>query len=260
MILVDTHTHIYLKEFDSDRDAVIKKSINEGVKYLFLPNIDSTSVNNMISVCKSFPDNCFPFIGLHPTSVKGNFQDELNIVDDWIRKYKFFAVGETGIDLYWDKSYAKEQEIAFRHQIELSLKYDLPIIIHSRNSIEEIISIVSERQYNNLRGIFHCFPGSADQAHKIINLGFLLGIGGVVTFKNSSLSEVVRAVELKNIVFETDSPYLAPVPFRGKRNESSYIKLIAKKVAEIKDVPTDSVAEITTQNAKKLFDSENFNI
>jgi len=224
---------------------------------MLLPNIDSSSVAGMIDLCKEFPGNCFPMMGLHPTSVKENYTEELELVDEWLKRKKFYGIGETGIDLYWDKTFVREQEMAFIHQIELAKKYELPLVIHSRNSFEKIYSIVLKQNSPELKGVFHCFTGNINQAYKIIDLGFMLGIGGVVTFKNSGLDKVVEKIDLKNIILETDSPFLTPVPFRGKRNESAYTFYIAEKVAELKNKTLEEVAEITTNNANQLFKFRN---
>lgn len=253
MILTDTHAHLYLKEFSHDRQKVITTAIEKNVRYILLPNIDSSTIGGMLNLCDMFPKNCFPMIGLHPTSVKSDFKDELKTVEQWLEKRKFYAIGEIGIDLYWDKSFAKEQEIAFRHQINLAKKNNLPIVIHSRYSFIEIHKIVKDLNTSELTGVFHCFTGSLEEANKIIDLGFMLGIGGVLTFKNSGLDKIVEKIDLKHIILETDSPYLTPVPFRGKRNESAYISYIAEKLAEIKNISIKEVAEITTKNAMDLF-------
>ncbi len=253
MILTDTHTHLYLHEFDNDRDEVIGKSISKGVKYMLLPNIHDTTINDLLSLVKKYPGNCFPMIGLHPTSVNKDYKKKLEIIKGYFEKEKFYAVGETGIDLYWDKSHQKLQEEAFRYQIEMALKYDLPIVIHQRNSYEEILKILQDKNKPALKGVFHCFTGTPAQADEIINMGFLLGIGGVLTFKNSRLSETIKNIDLSNIVLETDSPFLAPHPYRGKRNESAYTYLVAKKLADVKNKALEEIAKITTVNAKKLF-------
>ncbi len=253
MIITDTHTHLYLQEFDKDRNQVIENAINAGVRYMLLPNIDSKSIDGMLAVCDSFPNNCFPMIGLHPTNVDANFLMELENVERWLSKRKFIAIGETGIDLYWDKTHKGEQIDAFKFQIELAKKNDLPIVIHSRESMAEIISILEEINSDNLRGVFHCFNGTLVEAKRVIEMGFLLGIGGVVTFKNSGLDQIVSAIDLAKIVLETDSPYLTPAPFRGKRNESAYTTFVNQKMAEIKDITIEEVATITSDNARKLF-------
>ena len=253
MILIDTHTHLYLEEFADDRSEVVNNAITKGVKYMLLPNIDRSSVSGMLDLCEKFPGNCFPMMGLHPTSVKEDYLSELEIVEEWLDKKKFYGIGETGIDLYWDKTFHKEQEITFSHQIELAKKHKLPIVIHSRNSYQEIYAILKKLNSPELTGVFHCFTGNQEQANEIIKLGFKLGIGGVVTFKNSGLDKVVDKIDLEHIILETDSPYLTPVPFRGKRNESAYIFNVAQKIAEIKNKPIEKIAEITTNNATRLF-------
>lgn len=253
MILTDTHTHLYLDAFNEDRYKVVQRAIDENVKSLLLPNIDSNSVGGMLELCDTFPGHCFPMIGLHPTSVKDNFQQELDSIAKWIGKRKFVAIGEIGIDLYWDKSYFDKQEQAFRFQVELALANEIPVVIHSRDSFDEIISILEDYKTRGLKGVFHCFTGTTEQAYKAIEFGFLLGIGGVVTFKNSGLDKVIEQIETRHLLLETDSPFLAPVPFRGKRNESTYINIIANKVAEIKKATKEEIAKITTQNAIQLF-------
>jgi TatD DNase family protein len=253
MLLIDTHTHLYLEEFDTDRNEMVERAIDSGVQKMLLPNIDSGSINGLMSLCKTFPENCLPMMGLHPTSVKENFEEELKIVDEWLERKKFIAIGETGIDLYWDKTHQNEQEIAFIHQINLAKKNKLPIVIHSRNSFDELFTVLEEHNSPDLTGVFHCFSGNLDQAEKIIEMGFYLGIGGVITFKNSGLDKVIDELALDRIILETDAPFLAPVPFRGKRNESAYIKIVAEKIAEIKNVNLESVAEITSANAAHLF-------
>ncbi len=253
--LTDTHTHLYREDFDLDRDEVIKKSIREGVTRFFLPNCDSGTIDLMMALTEKYPLYCFPMMGLHPCSVNENYKEELNIAEQWLhkQKQKFYAIGEIGIDLYWSTTYKKEQEIAFKKQIEWSLDLSLPIVIHSRNSFNEIYQILRLYSKRDLKGIFHCFSGTVEQAQIIIDLGFYLGIGGVVTFKNSGLDKVVEKIDLEHLVLETDSPYLAPVPHRGKRNESTYLPIIAKKIADIKQVSLHSVAKITTNNSKIIF-------
>ncbi|RLD76894.1 MAG: hydrolase TatD [Bacteroidetes bacterium] len=254
MILVDTHTHLFLEQFDEDRPEVIEESVKEGVQKLFIPNIDSSTTGKVVKMGKDYPGICYPIIGLHPTSVKENYRDELEDVEHWIIKEKFYGIGETGIDLYWDKTYRKEQEIAFRYQIDLAKKTGLPLIIHSRESFEEIFAIVDELNDDKLKGIFHSFTGTCEQANKILSYkGFKIGIGGIVTFKNSGLAEIVAKIGLEHLVLETDSPYLAPTPKRGKRNQSSYLPFIAQKIADVYHVDIKTVAKITTENAKNLF-------
>jgi TatD DNase family protein len=254
MVLTDTHTHLYSKEFDADRDLLIEKAITAGVSRFFMPNVDSESIPGMFQVEKKFPSNCFAMMGLHPCSVNNRYQQELQVIEYWLEKRTFTAVGEIGIDLYWDKTYFVQQQDAFRRQIELAKKYGIPYVIHSRNSFDEVMEIVTEFKGENIKAIFHCFSGNAEQAQQVIALGnFKLGIGGVVTFKNSGLDKVVEAVDLKHIVLETDAPYLAPVPHRGKRNEPDYLLQIAKKIAEIKNVTVEEVAEVTTRNSVEVF-------
>lgn len=252
-MLIDTHCHIYLHEFDEDREEMLTRSENEGVRYFFMPAIDSSTYQNMIDVEMANPGKCISMIGLHPCSVKEGFESELAFVESKLIERKYIAVGEIGLDFYWDKTFTNEQYNAFQKQIELALLYDLPIVIHSRNSIDECIRVVSQIQNGQLKGVFHCFSGNTEQAKQITDLGFYLGIGGVVTFKNSGLDKLVKEVDLKHIVLETDSPYLAPVPYRGKRNECSYLKYVTEKLSEIKEVSKDEIARITTSNAKKLF-------
>ncbi len=253
MILVDTHSHIYLNEFDNDREQVIKNAFSNNVTKILFPNIDSSTVAPLLKLTKEYPNNFFPMMGLHPTSVKNNYLEELKNVELWLEKEKFYAIGEIGIDLYWDKTFENQQIDAFEKQIELAIKHNLPIVIHTRNSFDKIYDIVKNYKNRKLRGVFHCFTGNIEQAKKIISLGFKLGIGGIVTFKNSGLDKVVQNVDLKNIILETDSPYLSPAPKRGKRNESANIIYIAEKIAQLHNVTIDKVAEITTQNAKELF-------
>lgn len=253
MFLTDTHTHLYLDAYNDDRKEMIERALEQNVKAMLLPNIDSSSIDGMMQLCAQFPKNCFPMMGLHPTSVKENYVKELELIENWLSKDKFYAVGEIGIDLYWDKTFQKEQEIAFIKQIELAKNYRLPIVIHMRDSFHEVYEIVRKHSSPELKGVFHCFTGTMDQAEKIIELNFLLGIGGVVTFKNTGLDKVVEKVDIKHLLLETDSPYLTPMPFRGKRNESTYTRLVAKKIAEIKKITIEEVAKITTFNANQLF-------
>ncbi len=252
-MLIDTHSHIYSEEFLHDRDEALQRAYSNGVKKIVLPNIDSGSIKHMLDLADAYPHLCYPLMGLHPTSVDEDYKDELQAVEYWLEKRKFYGIGEIGIDLYWDTKFVNEQKEAFRYQIQLAKKYNLPIVIHVRNSFDETLEIVAEEQDGSLRGIFHCFSGEETEAKKVIDLGFLLGIGGVLTFKNSSLDEVIKAVDIKNLVLETDTPYLAPVPKRGKRNESAYIVYVAQKIAEVYDVSVAKVAEITTSNARNLF-------
>jgi len=253
--LIDTHCHLYLDVFSDDIQQVMARAFKEGVGQFMLPAIDSTELENLLKLEKGWPEACFAMIGLHPCSVKASYKEELNLVKTWLRKRKFIAVGEIGLDYYWDKTFINEQKEAFSQQIEWALQYDRPIVIHSRSAIEDCISMVREQQKGNLKGIFHCFSDDRAAADRIIELGFYLGIGGVLTYKNSGLAEVIKDIPLEHIVLETDAPYLTPVPFRGKRNESSYIKYVAAKLAEVKGITVEEVAAITTKNAQKIFGS-----
>lgn len=254
MILTDTHTHLYSEQFKEDLDIVVKQSIDKGIARLFLPNIDSTSIDGMLELEKKYPENCFPMMGLHPCSVGENYLEELKIVENWLSKKDFCAIGEIGIDLYWDKTYLKEQQEAFRTQIKWAKEKNLPFVIHCRDAFDEIFEIMDELNDEKMKGVFHCFTGNIEQAKHIINYGgFKLGIGGVVTFKNAGLDKVVEQIELEHIVLETDSPYLAPAPYRGKRNESSYLYHIADKISDIYEVSVKEVARITTNNSKDIF-------
>ncbi|MBL7884016.1 MAG: TatD family hydrolase [Bacteroidia bacterium] len=254
MILTDTHTHLYSKDFENESEILIKNAIEKGISRFFMPNVDSESIAGMLQIEKKFPKNCFPMMGLHPCSVGAKYEQELSVVEYWFSKRNFIAVGEIGIDLYWDKTFFVQQQDAFRRQIQLAKKYNVPYIIHSRNSFDEVMQIVSEFKKDNTKAVFHCFSGNVEQAKQVIEAGsFKIGIGGVVTFKNSGLDKVVEAIDLKHIVLETDAPYLAPVPYRGKRNDPEYLLLIAQRIAEIKGITTEEVAAITTQNSKDVF-------
>jgi TatD DNase family protein len=249
----DTHAHIYSKEFDQDRDDVIRKCDSENIQRIYMPNVDHTSIDGMLEAENKWPAKCIPMMGLHPCSVKKDFERELYIVEEWLSKRKFCAVGEMGTDLYWDKTFWEEQKEAFKIQVAWAKKYNLPIVIHCRESMNETIGLVEELQDGKLGGIFHCFTGSAEQAEQITKLNFLLGIGGVSTFKKGGLDETLPAIGLDKIVLETDSPYLAPVPHRGKRNEPGYIPIIAAKIATLKNVSLEEVQNQTTKNANQLF-------
>ena len=253
MFLIDTHTHIYLPEFDSDRDEVVKRSVSNGVIKMLMPNIDVASVASMISAETRYPGICIPMIGLHPTSVKEDYIFQLDNLEKVFSEHKFIAIGEIGIDLFWDKTFLKEQLIALRRQISFALEKGLPVVIHSRDSFPEVFSVLEEFRGKGLKGVLHAFTGTLSDAEKAINLGFKLGIGGIVTFKNSGLENVVKLIGPENLVLETDSPYLAPVPHRGKRNESSYICIINKKLAEIFGMSEKEIAEITFANSTDLF-------
>jgi TatD DNase family protein len=253
MRLIDTHAHLYLEEFDQDIDNIINRSIRAEVDRIVLPNIDSLTLEPMDQLVKRFSENCFQLIGLHPTHVKENYLTELGNVLNKFEKDRYVGIGEIGIDLYWDKTYLKEQIYVFENQLSFALTNNLPVVIHARDSFEVIYESISKTEFTEVHGIFHAFAGNIEQAEKIIQKGYLIGIGGVVTFKNSKLAEVVKSVDLEHIVLETDSPYLTPAPYRGQRNESSYIRIIADKIAEVKGISVEQVAEVTTRNAIMLF-------
>ena len=253
MVLTDTHTHLYSDHFNEDLSLVMQRAFDSGVKRLFIPAIDSATTEAMYSLEKQYPDNVFLMMGLHPTSVKSNFEQELEHVKTEFSKRHFFAVGEIGIDLYWDKSNLENQKKAFKIQIKLAKKYKLPIVIHCRDAFDEIFKILESENDDDLFGIFHCFTGTEEQANKAISFNMKLGIGGVVTFKNGKIDTFLNKIDIKNIVLETDSPYLSPVPYRGKRNESSYLPLVCKKLAEIYQLSEEEISLITTQNSKDVF-------
>lgn len=253
MLLTDTHTHQYYQTDPVKREELMQRCLANGIERLFLPNVDSASIELIMSQVKAFPDNCFAMLGLHPCDVKANWQNELDTINAAIPENKIYAIGEIGIDLYWDKTFLTEQIEAFKIQINWAKKLKLPIVIHCRNAFDEVYQVLQEEQGDDLRGIFHCFTGALEQAQKVIALGFYLGIGGVVTYKNSGLDKVVEQVDLKHIVLETDSPYLTPVPYRGKPNESSYLIYVAQKVADLHQVSLETLAEITTENSKIIF-------
>ncbi len=253
MNLIDTHSHIYLSEFGNDSANMLERAEKEGVEKILMPAIDSSTHLQMLTMEEENKSSCFSMMGLHPCSVKENYRDELKIAGEYLEKRKFKAVGETGLDFYWDKTFTEQQYAAFHTQIEWALQYDIPVVIHSRNSTDECIKVIAEHQRGKLTGVFHCFSGNEMQAQQIIDLGLYLGIGGVVTFKNSGLDKVMSATGLEHIVMETDAPYLAPVPFRGKRNEPSYLKYVTEKLSEIKKMSIEEIAAITTANAEKLF-------
>jgi TatD DNase family protein len=253
MMFIDTHCHLYLPEFKDDIDSIIQRACQEDVRKFFLPAIDSSTCNDLLLLETKFPGTCYAMMGLHPCSVKENYLVELQLVEQWFNRRQFAAVGEIGLDFYWDRTYEKEQVHAFHQQIEWALHYDRPIVIHSRNAVEECIQIVKQRQTGNLKGIFHCFSGTYDEAIRIIDVGMYLGIGGVVTYKNAGLAEVISRISLDHIVLETDAPYLAPVPYRGKRNESSFLKYIIEKISVVKNVSATEVGDSTTKNANMLF-------
>jgi len=252
-MLTDTHTHLYSESFSDDRDEMMQRSFDVGVERFFIPAIDSKHTKAMYHLEKEYPQNVFLMMGLHPTSVKENYKNELDHVYEQFKKRKFYAVGEIGIDLYWDTSTLEIQQDAFRKQIQLAKEYRLPIVIHSRDSFDEVFEVLDSEKGEDLYGIFHCFTGTEEQAKKAISYNMKLGIGGVVTFKNGKIDTFLNKIDIKHIVLETDSPYLAPVPFRGKRNESSYLAYVCKKVSELYQISEDKVANITTNNSKEIF-------
>ena len=252
-MIIDTHCHLYSEEFEGDIAEVIKRAKYEGVKKFFLPAIDSTCLEGMLDLEKKFPDECFAMMGLHPCYVKENYLEELEIVKNQLAARHFVAIGEIGIDYYWDKTFAEQQQQAFELQMQWALYYQLPIVIHTRNAMQETINMVKPFAAKGLTGIFHCFSGSYESAKQIVDMGFLLGIGGVVTYKNSGLPQALAQIGAENLVLETDAPYLTPIPFRGKRNESSYLKYIIEKLAEIKNMSVEEMAAITTANAERIF-------
>jgi TatD DNase family protein len=252
---IDTHAHLYSKEFAKDREAIITRSLEAGVHKMLLPNIDEASIPGMLELEAQYPGQCFAMMGLHPCYVTEQVEGQMARVREWLEKRPFIAVGEIGLDFYWDKTFTAQQHQAFREQLQLAKAYKLPVVIHSRESTRECIDDVKALQDGGLSGVFHCFSGTLEQAREVIDLGFYLGIGGVVTFKKSGLDKIVEQVDLQHIVLETDAPYLAPVPYRGKRNESAYIPLVGQMVADIKHLKIEEVAAITSSNAHKLFKS-----
>jgi len=253
MQLIDTHTHLYLPEFDSDRDEMVNRAVSSGVVKLLLPNIDLKSVDAMLSAADRYKNICYPMTGLHPTSVMKDFKAQIKELERIYLLHKFIAIGEIGIDLYWDKTFLKEQMDAFRQQVEFAISSGLPVVVHSRNAFPEVFSVLDEFAGKKLTGVFHAFSGTMQDAQKAVGMGFILGIGGPVTFKNSRLDKIVEEAGPGNIILETDSPYLAPVPFRGKRNESSYICIINKKIADIFRISEEESARMTFENSCRLF-------
>lgn len=251
-MMTDAHCHLYLEEFDKDRDVAVSNAKSAGINKIILPNIDKDSVERMLSVSDSYPGMFYNTLGLHPTSVKDDFKEQLKIIFSY--NINIIGIGETGIDLYWDKTYLKEQQESFDFQLNEACERKLPVIIHSRNSLNEVMEIITSYKSRGLSGVFHCYPGNLQQAKKIIDLGLHIGIGGVVTYKNNNMTDVVAGIPTEYILTETDSPYLSPVPLRGKRNEPYNIKYIVEKIAEIKKLSYDIVAEITFKNSLKLFD------
>lgn len=252
-MLIDTHSHIYSTDFLHDLDEVIQRAYSNDVRKIILPNIDSSSVKNLLNLVDTYPHICIPLMGLHPTSVNHDYQEELQVVEYWVKKRKFYGIGEIGIDLYWDKSFLDEQTHAFRFQLDLARQNKLPVVIHVRDSFDEVYQVINEMNDDNLTGIFHSFSGTAEQAQMVIDLGFKIGVNGIITFKKSGLDNVIRQIDPSHLVIETDSPYLTPAPFRGKRNESSYLVYIAQKIADLHHMTVGDIAKITTENARKLF-------
>jgi len=252
-MLIDTHSHIYSTDFINDLDEVIQRAYSNDVRKIILPNIDSSSVKNLLNLVDTYPHICIPLMGLHPTSINSDYQEELQVVEYWLKKRKFYGIGEIGIDLYWDKSFLEEQTHAFRVQLDLACEYQLPVVVHVRDSFDEVYQVIKEEKYNCLTGVFHSFTGTIEQANLIIALGFKIGVGGIVTFKKSGMDQIVKHIDPSHLVLETDSPYLTPVPFRGKRNESSYLVYIAQKIADLHNMTVGDIAKVTTDNARKLF-------
>ncbi len=253
MTFVDTHTHLFVKQFDEDQSEMIERAIAQKIEIMLLPNIDSSTIDSMIALEKKFPRNCHAMMGLHPCSVKEDFQSELQVVKEWLEKRSFCAIGEMGLDLHWDQTFYEQQKLAFTQQCEWAYDLDLPIVIHSRKATQEAIDLLKQMGLRRPKGVFHCFGGTLDEAKQIMDMGFYMGIGGVVTFKNGGLKEILSQIPLTSVVLETDSPYLAPTPFRGKRNESAYIRQIATTIASIYKTEEEIIAKVTTENAKKLF-------
>jgi len=255
--LIDTHAHLYLKEFENDLDEVIGRALENRVKRIFLPNLDSSSVKDMLRLCEQYKGICFPMIGLHPTSVKENYSEELGFLEKQLNSNQVIAIGEIGIDLYWNKTFLKEQQLVFRTQLNWAKERELPVVIHARDSFSEIFEVMDQEYTPDLKGVFHSFTGNKEQVKKILSYGFYIGINGIVTFKNSGLDQVVKDIPLEKLLIETDAPFLAPAPYRGKRNESSYLTKVAEKIAEIKEVGIKELANISTQNALSLFTNAN---
>ncbi len=255
MTLIDTHCHLYLPEFENDIEQIIQRAETLGVQGFYLPCINSEVIDDMLKLEQRFSNRCFPMMGLHPCYVKEDYKQELRIVEEWLNKRKFVAVGEIGLDFYWDTNFKTQQYEVFEQQMQLALQHGIPIVIHSRNAIQEAIDMVKPFSEKGLKGIFHCFGEGYEMATQIIDMDFMLGIGGVLTYKKSGLAETLEKIGLEHLVLETDAPYLTPVPFRGKRNESSYLEYIIKRLAEVKQVPVQEIAAITTTNAEKIFGS-----
>ena len=251
--MIDTHAHIYLEQFKEDIDDVITRSKELGMERIYLPNIDHTSIDDMLGLEDLYPDFCIPTMGLHPCAVKADFEKELYLVEDWLSKRNFVAIGEMGTDLYWDKTFVDQQVEAFKVQAQWAKEYQIPIIIHCRESLDMTIDLVEHLKDENLSGVFHCFNGSVSQAKRIKELGFYIGLGGVSTFKNAGMDKVIPQISMEHVLLETDSPYLAPVPHRGKRNEPAYTRLIAQKIADYSERALEDIIKKTTENANRLF-------
>ncbi|MFM2593517.1 TatD family hydrolase [Vibrio harveyi] len=251
--MIDTHAHIYASEFDNDRDEVVKRALEQGIDKILLPNIDLESIEPMLKTEAAYPEICRSMMGLHPCYVDGNVEQTLAIIRDWFEKHNFIAVGEIGIDLYWDKTFRAKQEMAFVTQLNWAKEMDLPVVIHTRDSIEETLTLLRQEQDGRLRGVFHCFGGSVEEAQAINELGFHLGLGGVSTFKNGGMDKVIPHLDMNWVILETDCPYLAPVPHRGKRNEPAYTSLVAARVAELRGESLEAIDALTTKNAEELF-------
>lgn len=251
--MIDTHTHIYLEEFEADVEAVIERALESGITKILLPNIDASSIDAMLRLEEMYPEVCYPMMGLHPCSVKDDFEKQLKLVEEWFAKRSFIAVGEMGTDLYWDKSFWEEQKVAFQFQCELALKHDIPVVIHCRETIDETIELVKPYALRGLNGVFHCFTGTIEQGMKMTAMGFYLGLGGVSTYKNAGLDQVIPELDRTKIILETDAPYLSPVPFRGKRNEPAYVHHVAEKIAGYLNITIEEVDQLTTRNANELF-------
>lgn len=251
--MIDTHAHIYVDKFSSDRDEMLERAFSNGISHIFMPNIDEESIDSMLEVEENYPQQCLAMMGLHPCSVDSNFEKQLYIVEQWLTKRKFVAIGEMGLDLYWDKTYFEQQKEAFKIQVNLAKQYELPIVVHTRESMKETINLLEELQDDKLKGIVHCFTGNAEDAKRIIDTGFYIGLGGVATFKRGGLDTVIPNIDINRIVLETDSPYLAPTPFRGKRNEPAYVTHVAEKVASYYSITLEELESITDRNALDIY-------
>lgn len=256
MKFIDSHCHLDAEEFDQDRAEVIQNAKDAGVEYIIIPNVDISTIDKVLKVSEDYKGFCLPMIGIHPTSVRSDYENEIRIFEKHLGKHNFIGIGEIGIDLYWDKTFYKEQEKVFIYQLNIAAETELPVVIHSRSSLEELIGILKKLKLPNLTGVFHCFPGAAEQAERVIDMGFYLGIGGVVTYKNSGMGKLFETIDISKIIIETDAPYLTPVPHRGKRNESAYLVNIAQKISELANIPVEEVAEITSRNSRELFKIE----